>query len=449
MALLPSGFYGMEVIQLRNFKSLVIDMRASLTLFILMVAAMYSLSHPGAAIAANATGTHCSVEYSGVLAEYAAALARIYDSAWDGYMTVFGIELPKNVVISVATGAAQTRLWNDGARRIHLDLVSDRDLQPDSGYFFIYGICQQAGMLALYSKVDNVTGLADGVGPGWAHYCGSLVLDYVYSKLGQGAWPVPHDYSWQGEARLKKDCGASEKDATLSAACAFYAIGKQYRHLTVGRAMRSALSRNPKGADLMGIFAKAIDTLTNGKASAMIPEAVRKGRVAHETPPVIPNGYSVPTHLYEYDDGWVGYDDDGADGMRSIASDGHAVQFHLKQGGTLKSIKLKASRYGKPQSDSQFTIYIMDEHFRTLAESCLPYMTFDQRGQQLYWREFKLKVIKVPKDFIVLLSFNPAQTDGIYVGFDATARGHSFTSLPGEPAQAFTDGDWMVRVKVE
>jgi hypothetical protein len=432
-----------------NCNRLASGMRVGRSLFTLVLAAICALNLPGVASASTATGMHCTVEYSGVLVNYATALAAIYDCAWDGYLAVFGIELPKNVVISVTTGAAQTRLWNDGARRIHLDLASDRDLQPDSGYFFIYGICQQAGMLAMYSKVDNVASLADGVGPGWAHYCGSLVLDYVYSKLGQNAWPAPYDYSWQGEARLKKDCGAAEKDATMAAACAFYAIGKQYRHLTVGRAMRSALSREPKGADLIAIFAKAIDTLTKGKASAMIPDAVRKGRVAHETPPVIPNGYSVPTHLFEYDGGWVGYDDDSADGMRSIAGDGHAVQFHLKHGGTLKSIKLKASRYGNPQTDSQFTIYIMNEQYRTIEKVSAPYMTYEQRGEDLYWREFKLKVIKVPKDFIVLFSFNPTQTDGIYVGFDKNARGHSFTALADEPAQAFTDGDWMVRVKVE
>jgi len=235
----------------------------------------------------------------------------------------------------------------------------------------------------------------------------------------------------------------------MAAACSFYAIGKQYRHLTVGRAMRSALNREPKGAELIGIFAKAIDTLTKGKASAMIPDAVRKGRVAHETAPVIAYGYSVPTHLVEYDGGWVGYDDDSADGMRSIAGDGHAVQFHLEHGGTLKSIKLKASRYGNPQTESQFTIYIMNEDYRTLDKLSVPYMTYEQRGADLYWREFKPKAIKVPKDFIVLFSFNPTQTNGIYVGFDANARGHSATALADEPAQAFTDGDWMVRVKVD
>jgi hypothetical protein len=287
------------------------------------------------------------------------------------------------------------------------------------------------------------------VGPGWAHYCGSLVLDYVYSKLGQNAWPVPHDYSWQGEARLKKDCSASEKDALTTAAGAFYAIGKQYGHDTVGRAMRSALNREPKGSELMGLFAKAVNALTKGKAAALIPDTVRKGRIAPERAAIVLKEFPDPTQLVDYDGGWVGYDDDSADGMRSIAGSGHAVQFHLKRGGTLKSIQMKASRYGNPQSDSQFKIYIMDGHFKTIETVSLPYMSYEQRGEQLYWRELKLKAIKVPKDFTVLFSFSPTQTDGIYVGFDANARGHSFTALPDEPANVFADGDWMVRVKVE
>jgi hypothetical protein len=197
------------------------------------------------------------------------------------------------------------------------------------------------------------------------------------------------------------------------------------------------------------LFAKAIDALAKGKASAMIPDAVRKGRIAPERAAIILKEFADATQLLAYDGGWAGYDDDSADGMRSIAGSGHAVQFHLKSGGTLKSIKLKASRYGFPQTDSQFSIYIMNEHYKTIETVSLPYMSYEQRGEQLYWREFKLKPIKVPKDFIVLFSFNPTQTDGIYVGFDANARGHSSTALPDEPVAVFTDGDWMVRVKVE
>jgi len=423
--------------------------RVNVALVFILASALWCFAVPRACLAATVEGKRCVVEYSGVLVDYAKAIAAIYDCACDGYKEIFGLDLPKSVTITVSTGAPETRLWNDGDRHIYLQLASDRDLNPDSGYFHIYGMCHEPGHIAMYSKLETVAGLPDGVGEGWAHYCGSLVLDYVFAKLGQNAWPVPHDYSWQGKARLIKGCGASEKDAMMTAACAFYAIGEKYGHDKVGYAMRSALNRKPKGTELMGLFAKAIDAVTNRKGSALIPDSVRRGKVVVEKPTVVLPGRAAPSGAVLYDDGWIGYDDDGEDGMRSIAGSGHAVEFHVKRGGTLKAVKLKGSRYGYPQSDSKFEIYIMDNQFNVIDSASLPFMEFAQRGQQLYWREFNLKGIKVPEDFIVLFSFDPTATDGVYVGYDANAHGHSYTALPAGHAKQFSEGDWMIRVKVE
>ena len=423
--------------------------RRALLLVLILAAAGLSLLAPQQCCAASIKGKYCTVQYEGVLVDYARALGAVYDCAWDGYKEILGIELPKRVTISVTTGAPSTRLWTDGDSYIYLELASDRDLAPDSGYFHIYGICHEAGHMAMYSKLETVSGLPEGVGEGWAHYCGSLVLDYVYSKLGQSVWPQPHDYSWQGKARLAKQCRDSEKDATMQAACAFYAIGERFRHITVGRAMRSALSRKPKGTDLMGLFAKGADALTEGKASALIPEEVRKGKLVATKEIVVLNDFPGATDAVSYDGGWLGYDDDTNDGLRSIAGSSHVVRFHVERGGALKAVKLKGSRYGMPESDSKFTLYITDAHFNVIDSVRLPFMEFAQRGELLYWREFALKGIKVPEDFAVLFDFNPTATDGIYVGYDKQAHGHSFTGLPEDVIQVFAEGDWMIRVQVE
>ena len=62
---------------------------------------------------------------------------------------------------------------------------------PQSGIFNIYGSCHELGHIVMYRGMKNQVGLPDGIGEGWAHYAGSVVLDAVAEHLGQKSGRSP------------------------------------------------------------------------------------------------------------------------------------------------------------------------------------------------------------------------------------------------------------------
>lgn len=421
----------------------------SLVAVVLLGLILTALSGPAAA--ATVRGEHCTVQYSGIDAAYAQAMATVYDTAHAGYRDTLALKLPERVIIKVTTGAYATRLWTDGAGFIYLELADSADLEPGRGYFHIYGICRQMGLITMYSRLSTLAGLPEGVGMGWGHYCGSLVTDYVWGKLGRGAWPVPYDYNVNGTARLRSQCEQPGSDPMLTAACTFLAIGDKYTHKKAGTVMKGALANEPAGHELMGRFAKILDARAEAGASDLIPGSVRKSPITTSDSEIImlPSHIAADTEAWTDEDGWMGYDDDYEDGMRSQAGSGHAVRFHVKRGGELTKVMLKGARYGMPQSDSKFRMTVLDGGYEVLQMWELPYMKFSKRGEPLYWVEFDTLGLEVPEDFYVVFDFNPHATNGVYVGYDADTSSHSYSGLQYERLREFHEGDWMIRVKVE
>lgn len=404
------------------------------------------IARPVAAAAAQVNGEHCSVQYTGIDEAYAQALAKVCDTATDGFVQTYTLLPAKHVTIKVSTGAYETRLWTDGSSFIYLDLASADDLAPDSGYNHIYGICQELGHITMYSKLSTLSGLPEGVGEGWAHYTGSLVTDYVWAQLGADAWPQPFDYSGTGSPRLRGQCAQQSDDPVTTAACTFLAISDKYTAKKIGMIMKGALATKPAGNELMGRFARILDSRTEKNASAMIPDSVRKSPIVPAGDLiVVPSGNPVVSGAWTDDEGWLGYDDDQEDGMRSIAGSGHAVLFSTAEGGRLDKVMLKGARYGLPRSESKFRLTVLDGDFQTIKQWEFPFMEFMQRGEPLYWKEFDTGGLKVPAKFYVLFDFNPTGTDGVYVGFDANSSGHSYSALPQSHLKPFREGDWMIR----
>lgn len=396
------------------------------------------------------TGAHCKVTCDGVGQEYAAALGTVVDAAWDYYHTELTLNLPEQVLVQVRTGNDRTQLWTDGDRFIYLDLATPDDLDPNRGYFHVYGMCQQLGMISMYSGLSTTTGLPDGVGPGWAHYLGSLATDAVWEQYGAKVWPVPYDYSGNGTKRLRAGCAVAEKDAMTLAACTFLAIGDQYGQRKVCQTMKGALANEPAGDKLMGRFCTILDARVAKGASAMVPDAVRKTQLTPGGNLVVIPRYTPTVHKVWTDaEGWHGYDDDNEEGMRSLAGGVHLVSFHVDGGGELKAVKIKGARYGYPNSDSNFILSVLDGDGNLIQALSLPFMEFEKRGEPLYWVELGTKGIVVPDDFYVMFDFRPTATDGVYVGYDADSTGHSYSGFSGGKAVPFSEGDWMIHVLVE
>lgn len=397
------------------------------------------------------TGEHCSIEYSGVDEKWPSAFAAIYDTVYTGYKDIFGFLLPSETYINITITGETTRLWTDGKNSIFLQLASEDDLQPTSPYKNIYGMCHEPGHIVMYSRMSSLAGLPDGVAEGWAHYSGSIITDYVWQKLGESAYPVPYDYSVSGALRLRKQCDSADKDAVTLAACSFFALGEQHGHDMVGHAMREALAGKPSGGELMLRFAEAINALAGESAADLIPDKLLVSTVKWETERFAKGEIPPPSFfegLMADENGWIHYDDDSNEGIRSVAGSGHAVLFSVRKGSKLASVAMKGGRYGLPHSDSIFRISVLNAEFESIIQLEFPFMRYAGRTQEVYWQEFDTERIEVPEVFFVTFDFNPTATDGIYVGIDESTKGHSFYALPEDHIRSFDAGDWMIRVRM-
>jgi beta-lactamase regulating signal transducer with metallopeptidase domain/tetratricopeptide (TPR) repeat protein len=138
-------------------------------------------------------------------------------------------------------------------------------------------------------------------------------------------------------------------------------------------------------------------------------------------------------------------DDGSSAGKRSIAGSGHAVRFEAPSDEcTLKAVRIYGSRYGEVQAPKEdFHIWLCDNNFKVIEDFPFPYNKF-KRGNPT-WVLLSVKPTKLPKQFIICAGFDPHQTKGVYVHYDAQSSGNSFVALPGGEMTPFKDGDWMIR----
>jgi hypothetical protein len=395
-------------------------------------------------------GKHCVVSYDGVEKKWADAFAKIYDAVYQGYAEVLGMTLPETTYIEITVTGEPTVLYTDGNDRFFLKLERPDDLLPTSKYKNVYGFAHEPGHIAMYSKMSTTAGLPDGVGEGWAHYCGSVILDYVFDKLGKEAYPVPYDYSIDGTKRLKKQAENPGDDAVNIAAAAFFKLGEKYGHDKVGQAMNRALEGKPSGAELMPLFRDAAAGIMGNDAASMIPDSILMTQLRWETKR-LDKGGEPQRGFFDTQktiDGWLAYDDGSNESMRSTAGSGHAVLFRKRDGGKLTSVQVMGGRYGMPETQSEFRITILDTAFSEISQKKFPFMAF-ARSQDLEWRSFDMKDVIVPECFFVCVDFNPTATDGVYVGIDKSGSGHSFSALPGDHLCDFDDGEWTIRALVD
>jgi hypothetical protein len=141
--------------------------------------------------------------------------------------------------------------------------------------------------------------------------------------------------------------------------------------------------------------------------------------------------------------------DGKADGRKSLGGSGHLVLFDAdKDGRWLNRVEMFGSRYGLPAPpDEDFHLYIVDGQKRLLRDVALPYSLWERGGD--YWRDLPIPPVQVPKEFGIGLNFSPHQTKGVYVGTEEVLDSHSYSWLPGQPAQVMVGVDWMVRATVD
>ena len=133
---------------------------------------------------------------------------------------------------------------------------------------------------------------------------------------------------------------------------------------------------------------------------------------------------------------------------RSTAGSGHAVLFKQpKKKPLLTGFALHGGRYGGGYDPATtfFHVFVCDKKLKPLSRTAFPYSSF---SGDMDWVEFELPPLKVPKDFALLVYFEPTQSKGIYLGQWEEAKAASLSGLPGKVHGKPEKGKgWMIRAR--
>ena len=390
--------------------------------------------------------------------KYATALARILSEAVKVYEEL-GFKMPEKLTFDACIEPSGTALWTDGESAVFLTLRSKELLAPSTrtGVFNIYGMCHELGHIAMYKDMESMIGLPAGVGEGWAHYVGSVVVSEVARRLGKGIWPEPYDVSdVEGMGRLRRQADLAlgktwdEMDATTRASLVFYRLESEYGREKVTSAMVSALARHPSGKDLMGLVLGRVRAVVGSQRAAdWVPASVIVAKIEWKVKERNPGDEFFADQKVEKDESGVqlSYDDGIMDTKLSSSGCGYTVLFRAPEGSwQLDGVKLFGSRYGTDEPPKEdFSIYVCDEDFNPLHTIRLPYGIFE-RGEER-WYDLKFDPVDVPSKFYVCVDFQATASKGVYVGQDAKAeRSHSYMALPYTyVGDMRSKVDWMIR----
>lgn len=390
--------------------------------------------------------------------KYAEAFARILSAAVADYERM-GFKMPERVTLEAYIDPQQTGLWTDGASALNLRLRSKSLLAPSTrtGVFNIYGMCHELGHVAMYPGLSNMMGLPAGVGQGWAHYTGSVVVSDVAQKLGKSIWPEPYDVAdVEGMGRLKRQAdkqlsgGWDGMDSDSRAGLVFYKMETDYGRDKVAAAMIGALDQHPMGKDLMPLMVKKLKDVTGEpKAGDWVPESVLVSKVEWKVKDRNPGDDFFADEKTSNDASGVelSYDDGQMDGKQSMSGSAETVLFRAPEGSwQLDGLKLFGGRYGTEEPPKEdFSIYICDADFGLLHTVRLPYSKFERGDEK--WYDLTFDPVDVPRVFYVCVDFQATANKGVYVGIDSSVkRLHSYTAMPYSYVNDMKmTADWMIR----
>jgi hypothetical protein len=399
------------------------------------------------------------VRLTGIPKPYGEAFASILSEARREYAETFGLLVPSTVTLEAKLDPSRSvRLWTDGESHLFLTVESLDQLAPapKTGIFHIYGMCHELGHIAMYSRMKDQVGMPQGIGEGWAHYAGSVVVDGVAQRLGKEIWPTeyPDVASVEGTARLKRQTEGREwadLDPDSRAAKVFYELDRKHGTKALGQSLEKALARRPSGAELMPFFLEALrETTGDSKAGDWIPQSVLTAEVEWDTQERHPDDsfFADAKTLPDETGALIYYDDGSNEGVLSTAGSGHAVFYQAPEGAwQLDAVQVFGSRYGTLEAPKEdFRIYVCDEDFKPIREFERPYGMFERGANR--WVEIPLEPVAVPHHSYVCLDFNPTATKGVYVAFDENVgHSHSRSALPySHVADLKRKCDWMIRV---
>ncbi len=422
---------------------------------------MHSRLRPslGALLAAAATASgaaitvpHAQVTYDGMDARWARAIAETISAARAVYVDEFAADMPETIVGRLTCKAGEpTRLYTDGDARLFLSVPSEDKLAKpsQSGVFNLYGMCHELGHMAMYRVLKDRDWMTADAAEGWAHYAGSVVTDLVFAGKGESLWPDPYDYRADGTARLNRQLAAQSPDDGTRAAGQWQKLGtiigqKGFAKLFAAWQAASVDPAKPAEALLAAavkLFPDKKDALTDWwkTAAPLFTKALEAS--GHDAATIAPARLTGKPVKLAFDDGTP-------DGKKSIAGGGHARKFTTPEPGDwyIRAVWVYGARYGTATRPT-FDTALCDADLKPIAVWKNPYSRF--KAGSFVWTRIQVPPTLVPKDFYVCLSFRPTASQGVFVAFDTSTKGNSFTGTPGSPGQRLAQGDWMIRVELD
>jgi len=397
-----------------------------------------------------------TVRYARFDREYAEAYGRILAAALEVYES-HGFKMPAKVTLEAQIDPSQTQLWTDGESQMYLHLKSKELLAPASrtGVFNIYGMCHELGHIAMYRSMESRMGLPDGVGEGWAHYAGCIVVSEVAGKLGKSIWPEYYDIAEvEGIGRLRRAAAEGRSwdklDATARAALVFYRIETDYGRDRLMAALTEALAERPTGKAIMPLMlAKLRADICNAAAADWVPGNVLEPQVVWQTRERNPKEDFFTDQKVETEGQglWLGYGEGTMKDKRSMAGSAQTVLFRLPEGSwELDGIQLFSARYGEDEAPKEdISIYLCDENYGFLREIKVPYSSFEKGEEK--WQRVSFNAVETTRTFYLGIDFHATGTKGVYVGLDPSVkRSHSRMAMPySEVSDLKETADWMIR----
>jgi len=400
---------------------------------------------------------HTIIDFKGTNNAYANAIGQIVETAREISKNEFGFDMPETVNVSIECDATKKlQLWNDGNDRIYLVLSKPEQLHKPSetGVFQIYGFCHEIGHMAMYRTLKERFWMKGDAAEGWAHFCGSYIIDKVYEKCGESLWPDAYDYRADGMKRLNTQLASPNPDTVTICAGKWRElsdlIGKKSIPILFQTWEKAASNIDPANPNITlklalpvpsdSSRATQLDEWFKGFAKDYIV-AIKPSNVPLQT--VNQNALSSKSLSLKYDDGT-------SDGMQSIAGSGHTIFFDVPAGKEyyLTQISIYGSRYGYPQAPREdFYISLCDGNLKPIKTWRKPYGLFERGNPQ--WYKIVIEPTRVSQRFAICFNFNPTATKGIYVHRDDSTSGHSAVALPGGSFNIMPKGDWMIRVEVD
>lgn len=422
---------------------------------------------PVSAGSGTVTAPHVSVNYDGVPAAHAKAVAETLSAAWDVYAAEFGFEMPETVRCSVECGTGKpSRLFTDGHDRVFLSVPSaDKLLRPaKSGTFVLYGLCHELGHVAMYRVLKDRDWMTTAAAEGWAHFAGSVVVDKVFEAKGQKLWAIdPYDYKADGTARLDRQLAEASPSEIARGAGRWRemeAIVGRKGARDVFLAWQAAQKDASVPSDQVSqpLLAAAVEKF-DGKKEALTKWWAQAGPLFVEVREASTFAKAqVDRKKLEGRPVKTQEDDGTSDGKKSIAGGGHARKFVAPGGGEwyLTAVSVYGSRYGpaQPPAGATFDVALCDAEMKPVATWKHPQRLFP-RGEPK-WVRVEIPPTRVPPGdggFYVCLQFRPTASQGVFVHYDAAAKdkaeGSSLTATPGDAGTPFAAGDWMIRAELD